>query len=89
MGQGVIDFMLGMQVPFPQQARHLTKQFEKQPNIEEMITELGSLIQSGQSTPDLFSPGNLRGFLGHALREWFRIADAAGLELLIGSSALK
>jgi hypothetical protein len=59
MGQGVIHFMLSMQAPFPQQ----------------MITELGSLIQSGQTTVDPLSPvsaGNLRGFLGLALREWFR-----------------
>jgi hypothetical protein len=31
MGKGVIDFMLGMQAPFPQQARHLTKRFGEQP----------------------------------------------------------
>lgn len=71
MGQGVIDFMLGMQLPFPQQARRLSELFGTQPNIEEMVTELGSLIQSGQSTPDLFSPGSLYGFLCIALREWF------------------
>ena len=75
MGQGVIHFMLGMQAPFPQQARHLTQRFGAQSNIEEMITELGSLIQSGQSTADPLSPvspGNLWGFLGFSLREWFR-----------------
>ncbi len=47
MEQGVIHFMLSMQAPFPQQARHLTQQFGTEPNIEEMITELESLIQSG------------------------------------------
>lgn len=75
MGQGVIHFMLSMQAPFPQQARHLTQRFGTDLNIEEMITELGSLIQSGQTTVDPLSPvsaGNLRGFLGLALREWFR-----------------
>src|ERR1035438_3314077 len=72
MGQGVINFMLGMQAPFPQQVRHLTKRFGEQPNIEEMITELGSLIQSGHNTPDFFAPGNLRASIGCALRQWFR-----------------
>ena len=80
MGQGVIDFMRGMEEPFPQQARCLAERFGNQPNIEEMITELEPLIQAGQSTADSLdpyrlhpcNPGNLRGWLGFALREWFR-----------------
>ncbi len=72
MGQGVINFMMSLQCPFPQQARKLIDCFGKQPNIEEMISKLGSLAQSAQSTPDPCSPGNLYSFLCIALREWFR-----------------
>jgi hypothetical protein len=77
MGQGVIEFMLNMQWPFPDQARILIERFGKQPNIEEIITELGSLIRSAENaansqTLSVLSPGNFRGFIGAALREWFR-----------------
>ena len=54
-----------MRVPFPQQARHLAERFGKQPNIEEMITELGSLIQSGQNTP-MFGARSRLGLAGQA-----------------------
>jgi hypothetical protein len=38
-----------------------------------MITELGALIRAQEgSAVGFFSPGNLRGFLGVGLREWFR-----------------
>jgi hypothetical protein len=73
MGKGLIDFMLGMQMPFPQQARLLAQQFGIEPNIEEMITELGSQVAAGTGTRlGPFAPGNLRGYIGSALREWFR-----------------
>ena len=78
MGQGVIDFMLGMQPPFPQQARHLTERFGTQQNIEEMITDLGSFSRPGDGTKhplSPLSPGNLQGFLSVALREWFGQID--------------
>jgi len=43
MGKGLIEFMLGMdQHPFaPIQARCLIEQFGHEPNIEEVVTELG------------------------------------------------
>jgi hypothetical protein len=77
MGQGVIEFMLNMQWPFPDQARFLIERFGKQPNIKEIISELGSLIESdtqaaNSQTLNVLSPGNVRGFIGAALIEWFR-----------------
>jgi hypothetical protein len=78
MGPGVIDFMLGMQHPYPPlQARWLIDTFGQQPNIEEVITELGLRIEAARNAgtgadPSPLSPGNVRGWVAHSLREWFR-----------------
>jgi hypothetical protein len=78
IGQGLIEFMLGNQHPWaPIQARCLIKEFGLQPNIEEVVTELGFRIESAKAagTPadrSPCSPGNLRGWIGAWLREWFR-----------------
>lgn len=79
IGKGLIEFMLGMdQHPWaPIQARCLIKQFGQEPNIEEVVTELGARVESEKAagvSPSLSpcSPGNLRGWIGSWLREWFR-----------------
>lgn len=79
MGRGLVEFMLGMkQHPYaPIQARCLIKQFGHEPNIEEVVTALGLRIESARAKgmpADLSpcSPGNLRGWIGTWLREWFR-----------------
>jgi hypothetical protein len=79
MGKGLIEFMLGVdQHPFARiQARCLIKQFGQEPNIEEVVTELGLHIKSARAAgapadPSPCSPGNLRGWIGPWLREWFR-----------------
>jgi hypothetical protein len=78
MGKGLIEFMLRMKHPWaPVQARCLIEQFGREPNIEEVVTKLGSRIDSDAAagvSPSLSpcSPGNLRGWVGHWLREWFR-----------------
>ena len=79
MGKGLIEFMLGMnQHPYaPFQARCLIKQFGREPNIEEVVTELGLRIESAKAAgtpadPSPCSLGNLRGWIGPWLREWFR-----------------
>lgn len=78
MGKGLIEFMLGVDHPYaPIQARCLIKQFGHEPNIEEVVTELSLRIESAQAAgipadASQCSPGNLRGGIGHWLREWFR-----------------
>ncbi len=79
MGKGLIAFMRGMhQHPYaPVQARCLVKEFGCEPNIEEVVTQLGLRIESDKAAgvpadPSPCSPGNLRGWIGHWLREWFR-----------------
>jgi hypothetical protein len=79
MGKGLIELMLGVdQHPCaPIQARCLIKQFGHEPNIEEVVTELSLRIESAKAAgipadASPCSPGNLRGWIGHWLREWFR-----------------
>ena len=78
MGKGLIEFMLGVDHPFAFiQARCLIKQFGHEPNIEEVITELSLRIESAKAArvpadASPCSPGNLRGWIGNWLREWFR-----------------
>ena len=78
MGKGLIEFMLGNQHPFaPIQARCLIKQFGDEPNIEEVVTKLTLRVESDRAAgvptnPSPCSPGNLRGWVGTWLREWFR-----------------
>jgi len=79
MGKGLIQFMLGMHQHSyaPVQARCLIKQFGHEPNIEEVVTELGLRIESDKAAgvpadPSPCSPGNLRGWIGPWLGEWFR-----------------
>jgi len=79
MGKGLIEFMLGVnQHPYaPIQARCLIKQFGDELDFEEVVTELSSRIDSAEAAgipadASPCSPGNLRGWIGHWLREWFR-----------------
>lgn len=78
MGKGLIEFMLASQHCFaPIQARCLIGQFGDEPNIEEVVTELSGRVESERAagvSPSLSpcSPGNLRGWVGIWLREWFR-----------------
>jgi hypothetical protein len=79
MGKGLLEYMVGMdQHPCALiQARCLIKQFGREPNIEEVVTDLGLRIESAKAAgvpADLSpcSPGNLRGGIGIWLREWFR-----------------
>ena len=79
MGRGLLDFMLHYPLqPYPSAARLLIETFGQLSNIEDIITELGSRIQSLKDTGTVedkanpLSLGNLRGCLGIALREWFR-----------------
>jgi hypothetical protein len=78
MGKGLIEFMLGVdRHPYaPIQARCLIKQFGHEPNIEEVVTELSLRIESAKAAgipadASPCSPGNLRGWIGRWLREWF------------------
>ena len=79
MGRGLFEFMLHCPVqPYPSAARLLIETFGQTSNIEDIITELGSRIQSLKDAGTIedkanpLSMGNLRGYLGIALREWFR-----------------
>lgn len=79
IGKGLIEFMFGLdRHPFaPVQARCLIEQFGQEPNIEEVVTQLGLRVELAKAKgipadPSPCSPGNLRGWIGIWLREWFR-----------------
>jgi hypothetical protein len=78
MGKRLIEFMFANQHPLaPIQAQCLIEQFGREPNIEEIVTELSGRLESDRTagiSPSLSpcSPGNLRGWIGSWLGEWFR-----------------
>ncbi len=79
MGRQLLDFMLHFPVePYRSAARLLIETFGRSSDIEDMVTELGTRIQSLNRAGSLegevgpLGIGNLRGYLGVALREWFR-----------------
>jgi len=79
MGDQLLDFMLKSSNSWIRaSAEFLIDTFGKSANIEDLITELQSRIdqlQAAQSVEDRAQRmrlGNRRGFLGTALREWFR-----------------
>jgi hypothetical protein len=82
MGKGLIDFMLGNQHPLASiQARCLIEQFGHEPNIEEVVTALSARVEFEKAAGlSPCSPGNLRGWVGTWLREWFR-------EIHVGAAA--
>jgi hypothetical protein len=79
MGDGLLDFMVkSPDLWIRASGEFLTDTFGKSPNIEDLITELQSRIdqlkdaQSPEDKAQRMRLGNRRGFLGTALREWFR-----------------
>jgi hypothetical protein len=78
MGEALLDFMLKSSNPWQQDAaRFLIDTFGKSPNIEDVITELQSRIDSLKEAKtsggkaERMRLGNCRGHLGTSLREWF------------------
>lgn len=79
MGDHLLDFMLKSEDTWIRASgEFLIDTFGKSPNIEDLITELQSRIdrlkdaQSPEDKAQRMRLGNRRGFLGTALREWFR-----------------
>jgi len=79
MGGALLDFMLRYpQPPYPAVAQVLIDTFGRSPNIEDVITELASRIESlkgaetDEDRAERMRLGNCRGFLNASLREWFR-----------------
>ncbi len=79
MGEGLLDFMLSYPTPpYPNVAQFLIDTFGKSPNIEDVITELASRIDSlkeaenAEGRAERMRLGNCRGSLNASLREWFR-----------------
>jgi hypothetical protein len=79
MGDGLLDFMVkSPDLWIRGSGEFLTDTFGESPNVEDLITELQSrigLLKDAPSPEDRaqrMKLGNSRGFLGAALREWFR-----------------
>jgi len=79
MGGALLDFMLRYPQPaYPAAAQVLIDTFGKSPNIEDVITELASRIESlkeaetDEGRAERMRLGNCWGFLNASLREWFR-----------------
>jgi len=79
MGEGSLDFMLAYpNQRYPGVAQFLIEIFGRSPNIEDMVTELASRIDSLKNSQNVEDKtermrlGNRLGCLGTSLREWFR-----------------
>jgi hypothetical protein len=79
LGEALLDFMLAYpNQPYPSAAEYLIDTFGKSPNIEELITDLHSRMDSLKEvdTPEGKAEhmrlGNCQGCLGASLREFFR-----------------
>jgi hypothetical protein len=79
MGRGLLEFMVGSSDPLIRASgEFVTDMFGESPNIEDVITELQSQIESlkNAKNPDdrtqRMRLGNRRAYLGVGLREWFR-----------------
>jgi hypothetical protein len=79
MGGALLDFMLKYPMPpYPAAAQFLIDTFHKSPNIEDVMTELASRIDSlkemktAEGRAERTRLANYRGLLNASLREWFR-----------------